>query len=69
MKDESCPAPGTKVTEEEVERRRTICMACEDRRSNGPQRDVDARCRFCGCPIEKLVKWSQRCRNAANPKW
>jgi len=69
MKDEACPVPGTRVPDEEVERRRKICMECPDRRSDGPKRDIDTRCRFCGCPIEKLVKWSRCCRNPDNPLW
>ena len=71
MRDETCPVPtpGSKVPDEKLARRRAICMQCDDRRSEGPKRDVGCRCRFCGCLIENLIKWSQRCKNPDNPKW
>ena len=73
MSGESCPVPAFKseFSDEEIVRRRKICAECPDHRetSSFAKTWASLRCKFCGCPVESLVKHSKQCRNAAAPRW
>jgi hypothetical protein len=72
MSGESCPVPAFKseFSDEEIVRRRKICAECPDRRdATFAGKTLQMRCKFCGCPVESLVKHSKQCRNTAAPRW
>ena len=71
MSGESCPVPARKpgVSDEEVVRRRKICAECPDRRDVAFMGNTSLRCKFCGCPVNNLVRHSKQCRNTDAPRW